>query len=122
MGPILKEVTTPVANSLIKIASVDIPGGVDIMSVAIGVANVANINAFQVRAKVLDRIVTIASISADYTSPKGPVLGASGDLTALAANAQGWLLLSVKGFSAIELWASCAAAGPTDVEAEFFGR
>lgn len=55
--------------------------------------------------------ITIASLSTDYTVPKGLVIGASGDLTALAAGATGWIILDVEGFSDIKIQANSSAAG-----------
>lgn len=51
---------------------------------------------------------TLYSLPTDYTSPRGLVAGASGDLTTLAAAASGWLLLDVKGFYEISIYASSA--------------
>jgi len=57
--------------------------------------------------------VTLLSVAADYTSPAGIVVDASGDLTILGAGATGWLILDVLGFNRIKLQASANVAGAT---------
>lgn len=60
---------------------------------------------------------TIASAAADYTAPSGLIVGASGDLTALAAAATGWIIVDVRGLSRLRVQASAAAAGAATVTA-----
>ena len=57
--------------------------------------------------------LTLLSAAADYTSPAGIVVDASGDLTVLGAGATGWLILDVLGFTKIRLQASANVAGAT---------
>ncbi len=49
---------------------------------------------------------TLYSASGDYTSPSGLLIGCSGDLTILAADAVGWFILDVKGIHSIRVQAS----------------
>lgn len=67
-------------------------------------------DAFLVQGKVHPdgAYVTLLSAAADYTSPAGIVVDASGDLTVLASGATGWLILDVLGFNKIKLQASAA--------------
>lgn len=55
--------------------------------------------------------VTLYSAAGDFTSPAGLVIGASGDLTALAAAATGWVILDTRGLYAVRISASGAADG-----------
>lgn len=48
---------------------------------------------------------TIASVAADFTNPKGIMVGASGDLTTLNA-AVGWFILDVQGLDSIIITAT----------------
>jgi len=72
-------------------------------------------DAFIVQGKVhVDgAFVTILSVAADYTTPAGIVVDASGDLTILAAGTTGWLILDALSFIAIRLQASANVAGAT---------
>lgn len=61
---------------------------------------------------------TLYNAAADFTSPFGAVIDASGDLTTLAAAGSGWVLLNVLGFYSIKVQASCASgAGVVDIGA-----
>ena len=53
--------------------------------------------------------VTLYSTGGSFTSPAGLLIGASGDLTALAAAATGWFVLDVRGLYAVKVIASAAA-------------
>lgn len=57
--------------------------------------------------------VNLLAVTADYTTPAGIVVDASGDLTVLGAGATGWLILDVLGFNKIRLQASANVAGAT---------
>lgn len=59
---------------------------------------------------------TLASAAADFTTPRGIVYGASGDLTTLAVGS-GWLALDVQGLEQIQLVGRCATdnTGKVDV-------
>jgi hypothetical protein len=61
--------------------------------------------------------VTVASIAADYTTPTGPVLAASGDLTTAGTSGTHWILLDVAGVQAVRL----QAAGTSSVVAGYYG-
>jgi hypothetical protein len=47
---------------------------------------------------------TIASAAADFTSPSGLIVGASGDLTVL--NGSGWFFMDVRGIERVDLYAT----------------
>jgi hypothetical protein len=50
--------------------------------------------------------VTLFSLAADYTTPKSPLLNASGDLTILANGSTGWLYMLTEGFESVRFSAS----------------
>jgi hypothetical protein len=50
--------------------------------------------------------VPFLAVASDYTSPQGILIGASGDLTTLAANTAGWLLMDVSGIATLRLKAN----------------
>ena len=60
---------------------------------------------------------TIASTAANYTAPAGIMVGASSDLTTLAAGATGWFILDTTGLYRVVVSASAAAAGAATVTA-----
>ena len=70
---------------------------------------------FQVHAS--GDFVTIASVAADYTSPEGPILGASSDLTVAGTSGTHWLQLDVTGVYAVRI----QAAGTSSVIAGHYG-
>lgn len=55
--------------------------------------------------------VALYSAGGSYTSPVGLLVAASGDLTALAANATGWFVLEVRGIYRVKVSVSGAADG-----------
>ena len=55
---------------------------------------------------------TIASASGDFTSPTSPMLGASGNLTALSG-ATGWFYMDVEGIDTVKISLAFAAANGT---------
>lgn len=65
--------------------------------------------------------VTFFSVTADYTTPKGIMIGASGDLTVQAAGTTGWFIMDTIGLDSVQIQASsgnvagstvnCAASG-----------
>jgi len=116
-----KTVKTAVGASLIEIGRVPLQAGMETMAVSIRTANVQAINAFQVRATIGNEVFTLASAGAAFTTPTAPIIRASGDLTALAANAAGYFILDVRGLSEVAVFAGCAGAGPTDVTVQFTG-
>ena len=66
--------------------------------------------------------ITLASTAAHYTSPAGIIYGASGDLTALAADATGWVAVDVKGLSRLKFLASSGSAAGSGVQIYVAGR
>lgn len=52
---------------------------------------------------------TLYSAASDYTSPSGLLIGASGDLTTIAASGTGWFIMDVRGLAQVRLQASAAA-------------
>lgn len=61
---------------------------------------------------------SIATVAADFTTPEGPVLGASGDLGVAAAGATvHWLRLDVRGVDQVRL----QAAGANTVVTGYYG-
>lgn len=76
-------------------------------------------DAFIVQGKVTSgsNWMTLFSAAADFTSPAGLVVDASGDLTVLAAGATGWLVLDCLGFNGIRLQASANVSGATSASA-----
>ncbi len=59
--------------------------------------------------------VTIASAAGDFTAPTGLLVGASGDLTTLAAAATGWFIMDTRGLSRVKISASANVAGAATV-------
>ena len=61
---------------------------------------------------------TIASAAADFTTPEGPILGASGDLTTAASGSTvHWLKMDVSGVVAVRV----KAAGSSSTIAGHYG-
>ena len=61
-----------------------------------------------------DSYQTLYSAAGSYTTPTGLIVGASGDLTTLAAAANGWLLLNVLPLYSVKFLASSGnVAGST---------
>lgn len=80
----------------------------------------ASLSAFSVSYKVHESggYFTVASVAADYTSPEGPILGASGDLTAAASGSTvHWLQLDVRGVFKVRI----QAAGTSSTITGHFG-
>jgi hypothetical protein len=57
--------------------------------------------------------LTLFSAGADFTSPAGLMIDASGDLTGLAASASGWFVMDVRGLYEVKILASAAADSAT---------
>ena len=74
------------------------------LSFTVGVA----LTAFTVEMAVAHtgNFFTIASVAADYLTPEGPVIGASGDLTVAAISTTHWLKLNVDGIKHVRIKAS----------------
>lgn len=84
------------------IAEIDV-SGFPVLWIRFTVA-VASLTAFSVAFRLTgtDPYFTIASASGDFTTPEGPILGASGDLTGAAAGSH-WLKLDVAGIQTVRL-------------------
>jgi hypothetical protein len=96
----------------------------DINELGVSIAPTTNaLDAFKVLGKFhpSGAFVTLYSTAGAYTSPAGLVVGASGDLTALAAAATGWLILNVTPLYAVRLDAS-AAVGISTVTTRAIGK
>lgn len=78
----------------------------------------AALTAFEVQFKPHSNgsFVTIASAALDYTSPAGPILGTSGDLTAAAVGSH-FIKLDVEGVNEVKL----RAAGTSSVVSGYWG-
>ncbi len=80
------------------------------------IANVAQaFDAFAIQGRLHEdgSFLTLFDAAGDFTSPAGILIGASGDLTTLAAGGSGWLCLDVLGIQAVRLTASAAANNAT---------
>jgi hypothetical protein len=64
----------------------------------------------------------VGSVAANYTSPAGIIVGASGDLTTLAAATSGWIALDVRGLNSIKLQASSGNVAGSTVSAYAGGK
>lgn len=60
--------------------------------------------------------VAVYDTGAEFTAPAGLLVGASGDLTALASGATGWFILDTLGLYAVKVEASAAVADITGVD------
>ncbi len=82
--------------------------GIDRIFVETTVA-VAALTGFQIQARASDQApyVVLYSTSADFLSPKGVLVGASGDLTTQGIGT-GWFILDVRCFSQIQVYATSA--------------
>lgn len=67
-----------------------------------------NLDAFRILAKAHPSATAtlLYSLAADYTVPAGLLVGASGDLTTVAAAASGWFIMDVRGVYEVQLQAS----------------
>lgn len=105
--PTIGPVTVPAAGST-TLATFE-ANHIERLCVEIGVATQA-LDAFsiQVRMHSDGSFITLYSASGHFTSPSGLLIGASGDLTGLAAGATGWFILDTLGLDAVRLVASGA--------------
>ncbi len=83
-----------------------------------------NLDAFVVQGKVHPEstYVTLASATADYTTPNSPIIRASGDLTGITAGATGWFLMDVRPFYSVKVLASSGNVAGSTVTARAIGR
>lgn len=65
---------------------------------------------------------TMYSASADFASPEGAVIDASGDLTAQAAGTSGWLMLNVLALYSVKILASSSNAAGSPVVIRAIGK
>lgn len=88
--------------------------GLEIVSVFISVADEA-LDTFKVLGGVRGGpLVPLFDEAADFETPVGPLVNASGDLTTLAADAVGWFFIDVRGLDRLQVLARSAdAAGST---------
>ena len=78
-------------------------------------ASVVAFDQFEVHAKphaASTAYATIASASGDFTSPTSPMLGASGNLTALSG-ATGWFYMDVEGIDVVDIQLAFASDNGT---------
>lgn len=68
------------------------------------------LDAFLIKAKAHPDAsdITLYSAAADFTTPAGLLLGASGDLTTVAAAGTGWFIMDVRGLHEVTIQASGA--------------
>lgn len=101
--------TTVAAAGSTDLAIYDVGGGARRMMVEISVATQA-LDGFIIygRAHPSASYQTLYSISAQYNSPSGLLVGTSGDLTAIAAGASGWFIMDVEGIESVKIAASAA--------------
>ena len=74
-----------------------------------------NFDAFEVQVKLHPDAgyVTMFSVAADFTTPAGLLVDASGDLTTLATTATGWFIMDLRGLYGLRVQASCASSNST---------
>ena len=78
-------------------------------------ASVVAFDQFEVHAKphaASTAYATIASASGDFTSPTSPMLGASGNLTAISG-ATGWFYMDVEGIDVVDIQLAFASDNGT---------
>ena len=68
------------------------------------------LDAFLIRARASAdaTTTTLYSSAGDFTSPSGLLVGASGDLTTLAAGSSGWFIMDVRGLWDVTIQASAS--------------
>lgn len=116
MEQINKQVTTVLnTEALFEVFSNRVYAGFPVLAAAINTSNHAALDQFEVRGRIGNRAVTLASVSTDYTNRVYPIIGASGNLAALAANATGWVFIDLTGLSYVALFAARAAGSDTTV-------
>lgn len=83
-----------------------------------------DLDAFLIQGKVHPNgtYQTLYSAAGDFTSPEGLLIGASGDLTVLAAAASGWLLLDTRPLWAVKILASSGNVAGSTVTARASGK
>jgi len=89
-------------------------GGMTALCVTLSLSSGSAVDQFQIQVKAnpdSSDFVTLSSAGADFTTPKGIIKMASGDITALAASTTGAFILDVTGVYQVRLLAARAAAG-----------
>lgn len=99
--------TVPASSTVIPGAEIP-TAGARRLAVHITVA-VAALTGFIIQGRITnsDTYFDIISAGANFTTPKAPLIGASGDLTTQAAG-NGWFVMDVGGFESIRLKATSA--------------
>lgn len=83
-----------------------------------------NLDAFLIKgAGSLDgTLETLYSTAANFTAPTGLIVGASGDLTTLAAAATGWFIMDTTGLKRVQILASSGNVAGSTVSVYAGGR
>lgn len=70
-----------------------------------------DLDGFQIAARFhsAGSFMTLYSTSGHFTSPSGILIGASGDLTGLAAGSSGWFILDCLGLDQVRIFASAVS-------------
>lgn len=107
------DITTPVA--LTALATIDTVL-YDLLNVQVNVATNA-LAQFNIQAQVHSDapFIDLATATTDFTTPKYPMLRASGDLAAQAVG-NGWFVVDCSGYSAIKLSAASGNVGGSVVD------
>jgi len=100
------------------VETVSIHEGASTFVVDISNQNHKALDAFQVQIGVSDaQLFTVASAASDYTtSIQWPLKGCSVDLTTLAKNTRGLLVMDVLGINQVRLKASSATGSDTNLD------
>lgn len=108
LGNVYASPRTVAASGNTTIAELDTKS-VDRIAVQISVITQA-LDAFIISARfdVDGAHQTLFSAAGDYTAPAGVLVGASGDLTAIAAGSSGWFIMDVRAIESVRLEASAA--------------
>ena len=69
---------------------------------------VAALTGFAIKARATPDAdyVTLYDVPGDFSSPKGILIGASGDLTSLSAASTGWFIMDVRGLESVQIYAT----------------
>jgi hypothetical protein len=69
---------------------------------------VAPLTGFAIKARATPSAdyVTLYNAAGEFTNPSGLLVGASGDLTTLAAAATGWFIMDVEGLESVQIFAT----------------
>ena len=100
-------------SSLGVVATINV-NGIQQLNVEAAVVG-QSLTAFQVLGQVNNSgtYQLLYSTSSDYTSPKGLLIGTSGDLTSIASGTSGFFQMTVRGFYNIQIKVTAASTGGT---------